>query len=86
MTDNPTRKKCIVRRGLRHVEMKSQHSNEAFSVMFCGSASGDLFPPMVLYKAQNCYINWTQGGVLGSLYDATKSGWFDMRTFEVWFF
>lgn len=86
MTDDPSRKKCIVRRGLRRVEEKIQHSKQAFSVMFCGSATGIQLPPMVVYKAKHLYKNWTEGGVTGSVYSTSKSGWFNMDTYEEWFF
>lgn len=54
--------------------------------MVCGSAAGILLPPMVVYKANNIYENWTVGGPPGALYDNSSSGWFDMNLFEIWFF
>lgn len=85
VTDDPGAKKVIVRRGLRRVERVIDHSKQAFSVMFAGNAVGEYLPPMVVYKAKNVYLNWEMGGPVGAVYDNTKSGWFDMRTFEVWF-
>ena len=40
---------------------------------------------MVCYCAENLYQDWTTGGPHGAVYAATKSGWFDMPAFEVWF-
>ena len=39
-------------------------SKQSLSVMWCGSASGELLPSMVVYKAMrmNCYKGWVQGG------------------------
>ena len=54
--------------------------------MFAGSAAGEFLPPMVVYKTDNVYENWVKSGSVGSIYDATQSGWFDMRTFDLWFF
>jgi len=54
--------------------------------MFCGSATGTLLPPMVVYKAENLYNEWTTGGPENAVYSISKSGWFDMETFEQWFF
>ena len=85
-TDDPSRKKCVVRRGLRRVERKSVHSKQAFSVMFCGSASGFYLPPMVVYKALNVYTSWTEGGPMNTVYACSNSGWFDSYSFEIWFF
>ena len=53
--------------------------------MWCGSAAGDMLPPMVVYKAKNLYSGWTNGKVHDSMYSATESGWFDSRTFHLWF-
>ena len=44
-TDDLGVKKCFVRRGARRVEMIREHSKTAISVMWCGSASGDMIPP-----------------------------------------
>jgi len=63
-----------------------EHSKQAFSVMFSGNAVGRFFPPMVVYKAKNVYVDWTTGGPADVVYDATPSGWFDTATFERWFF
>ena len=41
---------------------------------------------MVVYKAKNVYEGWMIGGPKGTIYDSTPSGWFDMKTFEKWFF
>ena len=88
LTDDPSKKKCIVRRGLRRVERKANHSKQAFSVMFAGSAAGIYLPPMVVYKASSgeTYTNWESGGPKGAVYKSTMSGWFDTVTFEIWFF
>ena len=51
--------------------------------MFAGSAAGEFLPPMVVYKTDNVYQNWVKNGPVGSIYDATQSGWFDMRTFDL---
>lgn len=55
--------------------------------MFCCSAAGDMLPPMVVYKAANgvTYRTWTERGPAGIVYDATKSGWFNMQMFNRWF-
>ena len=84
--DNPKPKRVIVKRGKRRVETKIEHSKQSFSVMFCGSAAGVYLPPMVIYKAKNRYTGWEEGGIPGAKYDATDSGWFDLRTFERWYF
>ena len=85
-TDDPNMSQCICRPGRRRHERIMEHSKMAFSVMFCGNAAGEHLPPMVVYKAQNMYEGWKSDAIPGAVYEATESGWFDMSTFEMWFF
>lgn len=85
VVDDPGVKTVVCRRGLKRVERKMQHSNSATSLMYCGNAAGTFLPPMVVYRAANCYSEWTQGGPVGTKYDCTTSGWFDARCFTRWF-
>lgn len=60
--------KVVVGRGLRRVEKIAENSKQAFSLMFCGSASGVYLPPMAVYKAENLYEGWIQGGPKGKTF------------------
>ena len=81
LQDNPGAKRAIFSRGVKYAEKVSDHSKSAISVMFCGSASGVLLPPYVVYKSNNCYESWMKGGPKGAIYSATPSGWFESFTF-----
>ena len=86
VNDDPGAKKVFVRRGLRRrVEHKMEHSKQTVSLMFCGNAIGEFLPPMVVYRAKHVYDDWKRGGPEGSMYESSKSGWFDSRIFEMWF-
>ena len=54
--------------------------------MFAGDAAGEFLPPMVVYKLESIDKKLVMGGPVNSVYDCTKNGWFDWRTFEVWLF
>ena len=84
-TDDPGVSKVVCRRGPGRVERKVMHSKTSISVMFCGNGSGEFLPPMVVYKAKNVYTEWTTGGPVGAVFDASPSRWFDSRTFTRWF-
>lgn len=56
------------------------------SIMFSCTAAGEFLPPFVVYKAENIYDLWVQGGPPGTRYGCSKSGWFDTLAFEEWFF
>ena len=85
LTDDPGAKKVITRRGRKRIERKIDHSKSSTSLMFCGNALGEFLPCMVVYKAENLYQGWTEGAPPGTCFDTTKSGWFDGRTFGIWF-
>lgn len=86
ITDDPGSKKVLVPRGRKRVERIQEHSRTSISIMVCANANGCVLPPMVVYKSQNVYKNWTVGGPIGTQYLCSKSGWFDMNLFEEWFF
>lgn len=86
ITDDPSRKKIIARRGCKHPERVIDHSKSSTSVMFSGTASGILLPPYVCYRAENLYDTWTEGGPSGTRYNRSKNGWFNLTVFEDWFF
>ncbi|KAJ8954924.1 hypothetical protein NQ314_006998 [Rhamnusium bicolor] len=66
VTDDPGAKKFVVPRNTKRVERVQNHSRTSISIMVCGTANGDLLPPMVVYKSSNLYENGTQGGLLGT--------------------
>lgn len=63
------------------------HSKVGFSLMFCCNAAGYMLPPMVVYKSSSgsVYSSWCEGGPVGATYAATRTGWFDMSKFNLWF-
>ncbi|KAJ4446187.1 hypothetical protein ANN_12880 [Periplaneta americana] len=79
-------KKIIARRGCRHPEKIIDHSQTSFSVMFTGSASGHLLPPYMVYRAENMYNSWTEGGPEGTRYNQSKNSWFNMAIFKDYFY
>ena len=83
--NNLGKSSVIVRRGRKRVEKVQEISKQAFSVMWCGSATGELLPPMVVYKAKNVCTGWVEGGPRNAVYDSSVSGWFDSYTFKRWF-
>jgi len=85
LSDDPGRKKVIVRRGTKYPEHVMNQSKSATSVMYACAADGTILPPYVVYKATHLYDTWTEGGPPGARYNRSKSGWFDMHCFSDWF-
>lgn len=85
LTDDPGRSKCIFKRGTKYPERIMNSTKTSISVMFAGTAAGEIFPPYVVYKAERLYDQWCIGGPPNTRYNRTKSGWFDAATFSDWF-
>ena len=64
------------------MENVKDHSKTSTSVMWCRNAAGDCPTLMVVYKAQNNYESWVKRGHKCTVYQCTKSGWFNSNTFE----
>ena len=84
--DDPKIKRCVFKKGTKHPEKIMNTSKQNISVMFCGSASGKMLPPFIVYKVQNVYHSWTLGGPKGTVYSCSPSGWCDGFNFRKWFF
>ncbi|CAB3225831.1 unnamed protein product [Arctia plantaginis] len=65
LSDDPGRKKVIVKRGTKYPERVLNQSRSSISIMMAGTAAGELLPPYVIYKANNIYDTWTTGGPKG---------------------
>lgn len=97
VSDDPGKVKAIFRKGVKYPERVINHSKSATSLMMCGSASGVLLPPYIIYKGEHLWDTWKQGGPKGSpccsepccrsgaRYSRTKHGWIDSETFDDWF-
>lgn len=84
-TDDPGKTKILCKRGAKRPVVVRDSSKTSTSVMMAGAANGNLLPPYVIYKAENLYPTWIEGGPPGTVFNRSKSGWFDERSFEDWF-
>ena len=82
LTDDPGNRRIITKRGIKYPERIINSTKSATSLMFCGSASGEILPPYVLYKAEALWSTWTENGPPGACYNRSKSGWFKALSFE----
>lgn len=85
LSDNPGIQKCVFRRGTKYPERYMNTTKSAISLMFAASATGERLPLYVVYKAERLYDRWITGGPPHTIYNRTKSGWFDAATFQDWF-
>lgn len=97
LQDDPGRKKLLYSRGVKYPERVCNFTKTATSIMMCGSASGVLLPPYIIYRAEKMWTQWTEGGpkgppccnkkccASGARYNRTSHGWIDAPTFSDWF-
>ena len=55
------------------------------SIMFACTPTGICLPTYVVYKGQRMQDTWITGGPSDTIYNCSKSGWFDADTFIDWF-
>lgn len=97
LQDDPGKKQMLFRRGTKYPERICNFTKSSISLMMCGSASGVLLPPYVIYKAEKMWAQWTEHGpkgdpccsdrccAAGSRYNRTQHGWIDGQSFTDWF-
>lgn len=68
LCDDPGVKRCIFKRGVKYPERVRDSSKASTSLMFCGSAAGQMLPPYVVYKAIHLYDTWMVGGPANTRY------------------
>lgn len=85
LSDDPGNRKVICKRGSKYIENICNSLKSSTSLMFCGSTTGELIPPYVVYRAEHMWSTWVENGPKGARYNRSKNGWFDAACFEDWF-
>lgn len=84
LTDDPGNKKCIFRRGTKYRE-RIRDFKSSTSIVFCGSATGEVLPPYVVYNSGHLWQSWLEGGPPRTRYNRSDSGRFNAEIFADWF-
>ena len=54
------------------------------TVIGCGSASGQILPPFIIFAVKQLNHSWTKHEVSGSCYGVSDKGWVDQGLFHHW--
>ena len=54
------------------------------TVVACGSATGQIIPPTVIFEAKCVNNAWTRNELPGMIYGCSDSGWITTELFESW--
>ena len=82
LSDDPGRKKVAIKRGTKYPERIMNSSKSSRSIMFAGTAAGELLPAYVVCKAENLWDTWTKNSPIGAWYNRSQSGWLDNACFD----
>ena len=55
------------------------------TVIAAGSAIGEILPPYIIYKGKRLTEELTSGGINGTKYNTSETGWSNSTTFMDWF-
>jgi hypothetical protein len=78
-------KVCYFKKGMKDTPLLSPTNGKTFyTVLACSSASGEIFPPFIIYKAKHLHDIWCKGGFEGTSYSVTSSGWMEQHAFTGW--
>ena len=53
--------------------------------MFAGTAAGELLPGFVVHRGKSLMENWVRDAPSNYGFAASESGWFNSKTFTMWF-
>ena len=70
--------------GIKKVHSRSTGHKGQITIVACGSAVGQIIPPMVIFDAEKLCHAWTANEVTGTSYGLSDSGWITTPLFEGW--
>ena len=78
--------KVLAKKGSRSVwSLTSGERGRTHAVLACGSASGIVIPPMVIFPCVRLSQNMMTGAPPGTLFASSPKGWIDSDLFQKWF-
>ena len=76
---------CYFRRGSKNVPyLNPAGGKSSFTVLVAGNASGDICPPLIIFKSKHLHSTWCNGGPDGTSYASSLSGWMTEEIFINW--
>ena len=80
----PRPPKVVAKRGQKKVRCRTSGQKAQITVIGCGSATGQILPPFIIYAAKKLNHLWMRDEVTGSRYSVSDKGWVDQRLFYYW--
>ena len=80
----PRPPKVVARRGEKKVRCRTSVQKAQITVIGCGSATGQILPPFIIFAAKKLNHLWMKDEVIGSRYRVSDKGWVDQGLFYSW--
>ena len=81
---DPKALNVVTKPGVKKVRSRSTGHKGQITIVACGSAVGQIIPPMVIFDAKKLCHAWTANEVTGTSYGLSDSGWITTPLFEGW--
>ena len=79
----PRPPKVVARKGQKKVRYQTSGQKSQVTILACGSATGQIIPPFMIFAMkQNCPL-WTQDEVFGSHFAVSDNGLGRPETFQL---
>ncbi|XP_065896174.1 uncharacterized protein [Dysidea avara] len=81
---DPKAPNVVTKTGAKKVRYRSTGTKGQITIVACGSATGQVIPPTIIFEAKGVNHAWTSGGLPGMTYDYSDSGCITTDLFESW--
>ena len=81
---DPKAPNVVTRKGTKKVRYRSTGKKGQITVVACGSATGQIIPPTVIFESKHVKNAWTRNELPGMSYGCSDSGWITADLFESW--
>jgi len=81
---DPKAPNIVSQTGAKKVRYRSTGRKGQITVVACGSATGQVIPPTIIFEGKRVNHAWTSNELPGMSYGCSDSGWITTELFESW--
>ena len=78
----PRPPKVVAKKGQKKVRYQTSGQKQQITIIGCGSATGHVIPPFIVFAAKQVNYLWTRNEVSGSRFAVSDNGWVDHDLFS----
>jgi len=81
---DPRAPNIVTKKGTKKVRYQATGRKGQITIVACGSVTGQVILPTVIFEAKNVNHAWTNNELPGMSYGCSDSGWITTELFESW--